>query len=87
VRLLVDARLAEPDPEAMPLAQGAVALARSEGEALDIDGGVFVEAGTLDPDSIRPGVFLDAVVVAADAYDLRARGLAIEARTPCPSVD
>jgi ribosomal protein S12 methylthiotransferase len=79
VRLLVDAELssAEAAEHASPLAAGAVALARSEGEALDIDGHVYLEPGAAaDGGAGAPGCFVEAEIVAADVYDLRARPVA-----------
>jgi len=72
VRMLVDARLDPVAPADAPIAAGAVAIGRTTGEALDIDGCVYLES---DPDSARvaPGDFIDAVVVASDVYDLRVR--------------
>lgn len=86
-RLLVDARLDGPDPEGAPLAAGALALGRGEGEALDIDGSVFLEAGDVPPERIVPGAFVEALVTAADVYDRRARALWVEPGTRCESVD
>jgi ribosomal protein S12 methylthiotransferase len=86
-RVLVDARLQGPDPEGAPLAAGAVALGRGEGEALDIDGAVFLEAGEVDPEAIAPGRFVAARVTAVDVYDRRARVLRVESGTRCGSAD
>ena len=77
VRLLVDAI---PTPEEIasdpsPCAVGAAALSRSEGEALDIDGSIYLEAGDLAPSGLAPGSFVLAEIVAADVYDLRARAV------------
>lgn len=45
----------------------AVAVGRSAGEALDIDGVVYLQA----PGELRPGSFVEAEITAADAFDLR----------------
>jgi len=48
---------------------GGEAIARSAGDAPDIDGVVRLPAGP----ATRPGEFIDVEITAADAYDLRAR--------------
>jgi len=70
-RVLVDARLEKNAEETSPFARGAVAIGRSEGEALDIDGLVFLEGG---PD-LQPGRFVDVEILDADVHDLRGRVL------------
>jgi ribosomal protein S12 methylthiotransferase len=69
VRVLVDALLEATHREETPLAPGARAVGRTEGEALDIDGLLFLEG----PEDLRPGSFVEAEVLAADVHDLRAR--------------
>ncbi len=76
VRLLVDARLDPAAPPDAPIASGAVAVGRTTGEALDIDGCAYLESDG-DPAGVAPGDFVDAIVVASDVYDLRVR------RAPC----
>jgi ribosomal protein S12 methylthiotransferase len=74
VRVLIDGPVPEEERAAQPIADGTVAVGRTEGEALDIDGCVFVEpSGPVPPPA---GRFLWAEIVAADVHDLRAR--------PCP---
>jgi ribosomal protein S12 methylthiotransferase len=75
VRLLVDAPVEPTDIASQPLAQGTVVQGRSQAEALDIDGTIFVEPGSLPPDALRPGQFVEVEIVAADVHDLRARPL------------
>ena len=50
---------------------GGEAIARSQGDAPEIDGTVRIEAAA----DLRPGTILDVRIVDADAYDLRARRL------------
>lgn len=70
VRVLVDAPVDDPES---PIAAGTVARARSEAEALDIDGCIYVEAGERSLEDLAPGRFLDVEILAADVHDLRAR--------------
>jgi ribosomal protein S12 methylthiotransferase len=46
-----------------------IAYARTAGDAPDIDGVVRLQASA----ATRPGEFVQATIVAADAYDLEAR--------------
>ena len=68
-RVLVDAMLTSVEAAASPLGRGAVAVGRTESEALDIDGVVYLEAAA----GVAPGQFVEADIVAADVHDLRAR--------------
>jgi ribosomal protein S12 methylthiotransferase len=70
VRVLLDAPVGAPERGESPLARRATFCGRSEGEALDIDGTVYVEpvAGVV----LAPGTFVDAQVERADAFDLAA---------------
>jgi ribosomal protein S12 methylthiotransferase len=72
-RILVDARTDSESDCLSPLAPGAVAVGRSAGEALDIDGVVYLEADSAAGDDLEPGDFVDALITAADVHDLRAR--------------
>ena len=72
VRLLVDAGLDANSPPDTPIAAGAIAVGRTTGEALDIDGCAYLEPDP-DPTAVAPGDFMDAVVIASDVYDLRVR--------------
>jgi ribosomal protein S12 methylthiotransferase len=49
--------------------QGGEAVARSAGDAPEIDGVVRLPASA----ATRPGEFVDVEIIAADTYDLRAR--------------
>jgi len=71
LRVLVDAPVTEEERAESPLARVAAVRARSEGEALDIDGCIYVEPGTAH--TLAAGTFVDVDVVAADAFDLGAR--------------
>ena len=77
VRVLVDGLVNAEEAAETPLARGAAFRARSEGEALDIDGVIYVE-GTAA--GVEPGQFLDVRITAADVFDLRARPEAPGAR-------
>jgi ribosomal protein S12 methylthiotransferase len=68
VRVLVDAPVDDDASRDLPIAAGATAVGRTAGEALDIDGAVYLESGRFEP-----GSFVRARVVASDVYDLRAR--------------
>jgi ribosomal protein S12 methylthiotransferase len=81
LRVLVDGPVTDADRNETPLAQGAVARARSEGEALDIDGTVYVAANS--GADIAAGQFVDVEIEAADVFDLRARPLR---RSPAASL-
>ena len=72
VRVLVDGPVPPEDRAGQPLAAGTVAVGRSEGEALDIDGCLYLEPA---PGGATPatGTFVWAEIVAADVHDLRAR--------------
>jgi len=72
-RILVDALVSREDELVSPLAHHAAAVGRSPGEALDIDGVIYLEAGPAGDPAPRPGCFVDATLVAADVHDLRAR--------------
>jgi ribosomal protein S12 methylthiotransferase len=48
-----------------------VALARSRGDAPEIDGRVVIEGGEM----LRPGEIVEVEITAADDYDLAARRL------------
>ena len=73
LRVLVDGPVSPEEANETPMAQGAVARARSEAEALDIDGTVYVVA---DPGTALPaGAFVEVEIEAADVFDLRARVL------------
>jgi len=75
VRVLVDAAVPAAEAATTPLAAGAGFQGRSEAEALDIDGTIYLEAGTLPEAELVPGRFVEAEIVAADVHDLRARCL------------
>ncbi len=68
-RVLVDARVDAGSTEMSPLWPRAVAVGRTESEALDIDGVVFLESKV----PLVPGEFVDATIVDACVHDLRAR--------------
>lgn len=70
VRVLLDAPVTAEEAAESPLARGAAFRARSAGEALDIDGVIYVEGGGPE---IGPGAFVDVRLMAADVFDLRAR--------------
>lgn len=72
-RVLIDAPVGGDES---PLAAGAVVQGRSEAEALDIDGSIYVEAGDLPPEALVPGRFVDVEILDACVHDLRARPLA-----------
>jgi ribosomal protein S12 methylthiotransferase len=75
VRVLVDAPCNADERRESPLAAGAAVRARSEGEALDIDGAVYVE-----PDgetTLAPGTFVDVRITGADVFDLAGRPVAL----------
>ena len=76
VRILIDtlaATLRQQDVLLPDLADGCEAIGRSEGEALDIDSSIWVDAGNLNPAALVPGTFLTATITDADVHDLRAR--------------
>ena len=75
VRVLVDNGFDAGATADLPIASGTVAVGRTTGEALDIDGGVYLEPGDAE---IVPGTFVDAVVTATDVYDLRARPMSFD---------
>ncbi len=69
VRVLIDA-VRRPEDDAQdgsPFAAGAAAVGRSQAEALDIDGTIYLHVRG----SLEPGRFVDARLVDADAFDLR----------------
>lgn len=80
-RVLVDAAY-NPDAESgalrSPLARGAMAVGRSQAEALDIDGTIYLHARG----ELRAGEFVEARIEDADAFDLRGR--VVNARVPQP---
>jgi ribosomal protein S12 methylthiotransferase len=72
-RVLVDSRLdaaAVAADGGSACATGAVAVGRSAGEALDIDGGIYLDG---DVGLFEPGTFVDVEITRADVYDLRGR--------------
>ena len=79
-RVLVDALCVGEGADTLHsrFADGAKAVGRSEAEALDIDGTVYLHA---DGD-LQPGRFVDATLVDADAFDLCGRVEAAPATRP-----
>jgi ribosomal protein S12 methylthiotransferase len=76
VRILIDApasSLHEQDILLPAWAQDCAAVGRSPGEALDIDSTLWVDAGGIPSEDLRPGTFVDATIVQADVHDLQAR--------------
>jgi ribosomal protein S12 methylthiotransferase len=71
VRMLVDGPSAEHD---------LVLRGRLEGQAPEIDPQVYLT--DCDPSAITPGAFIDAEIVGSRAYDLIARPVSVEARSP-----
>jgi ribosomal protein S12 methylthiotransferase len=71
MRVLVDGSVDAEERAESPLARAAAARGRSQGEALDIDGAVYL--APVPGVELAAGTFVEAEVVGADAFDLLAR--------------
>ena len=71
LRVLIDGAIDDDERDESPLARCARVRGRSQGEALDIDGVVYVTAAP--GAALAPGTFVDVEVVRADAFDLLGR--------------